>query len=166
MASAWTQVEPGGKFVFLPLMRTLALPLLLLLTGCLAAQRPPPPPRPAPRFTAAAERQSDPELCRRMADWDCENMDCPECSSVAERARTRDVGEVAGALAALGLAGFFAQQSSAPASGNTPFADALHSGAEPTPSNGFLPATREASEVESCRATCRRCAETKLRCGP
>jgi hypothetical protein len=145
-------------------MRKLALPLLLLFTGCVVAQRPPPPPPPAPRFSVEAERQSDPELCRRMADWDCENLDCPDCSSVAERARTRDVGEVAGALAAVGLAGFFAQQSSSTGSGNTPFANALSSGAPPVSSNGFWPATREASEVESCRVTCRRCADTKLRC--
>jgi len=113
----------------------------------------------------AAERQSNPDLCRRMADWDCENLDCPDCSAVAERARARDVGEVLGALGALGLAAaFVGQQSSAPAPGNIPFADALGSGAPPAPPNGFLPATREASAVDSCRATCRRCAETKLRC--
>src|SRR5712671_4375111 len=105
--------------MLLPPMRMRALPLLLLLTGCLVAQRPPPAPPPAPRFSVEAERQSDPDLCRRMADWDCENLDCPDCSSVAERARTRDVGEVVGALGALGLAAaFFGQQSSAPAPGN------------------------------------------------
>jgi len=146
-------------------MRKLALPLLLLLTSCFVAQRPPPPPRPAPRFTVEAERQGNPELCRRMADWDCENLDCPDCSSVAQQARTRDVGEVAGALAALFLGGGLAHQpSDSPSRSTTPFADALHSGAPPVASSGLLPATREASEVESCRATCRRCAETKLRC--
>ena len=145
--------------------RKLALPLLVL-TGCMVAQRPPPPPPSAPRFSAEAERQSNGDLCRRMADWDCENLDCPDCSAVAERARARDVGEVMGALAALGAAAaFVGQQSSASPHSNTPFADALHSGGEPAPPNGFLPATRESSEVESCRATCRRCAETKRRCG-
>ena len=143
-------------------MRTLTTLLLLLLTGCMAAQRPPPP---APRFSVEAERQGNADLCRRMADWDCENLDCPDCSAVAERARARDVGEVLGALGALGFAAaFFGQQASAPGTGNTPFANALASGAPPVSQNGFLPATREASEVDSCRATCRRCAETKLRC--
>ena len=151
--------------MLLPPMRMRALPLLLLLAGCMVAQRPPPAPPPAPRFSVEAERQGNGDLCRRMADWDCENLDCPDCSAVAERARARDFGETMGALAALGLAaGFFGQQSPSPAAGNTPFANALASGAEPAPSTGFLPATRAANEVESCRATCRRCADTKLRC--
>jgi hypothetical protein len=147
-------------------MKKLTSLLLLALAACMTAARPSPPPPPAPRFSVAAERQSDPNLCRRMADWDCENLDCPDCSAVAERARASDVGEVLGALAALGAAAaFVGQQSSAPAPGNTPFANALATGAPPAPPNGFLPATREASEVDSCRAACRRCAETKLRCG-
>src|SRR6266852_722359 len=124
-------------------------PLLLLLTSCLVAQRPPPPLRPAPRFTVEAERQGNPQLCRRMADWDCENLDCPDCSSVAQQARARDVVEVVGALAALLLGGGLAHQpSDSPARSTTPFADALRSGGAPVASNGFMPATREASEVE------------------
>jgi len=99
-----------------------------------------------------------------MADWDCADLDCPDCSSVAQQARTRDVGEVMGALAALSLAGLFRQQSDPSARSMTPVADALHSGGAPGATNGLVPATREASEVESCRATCRRCADTKLRC--
>src|SRR5882762_5760384 len=96
--------------MLLPPMRMRALPLLLLLAGCMVAQRPPPAPPPAPRFSAEAERQGTADLCRRMADWDCENLDCPDCSAVAERARARDFGETMGALAALGLAaGFFRQ---------------------------------------------------------
>src|SRR5712672_1511089 len=134
--------------MLLPPMRMRALPLLLLLAGCMVAQRPPPAPPPAPRFSAEAERQGNGDLCRRMADWDCENLDCPDCTAVAERARARDVGEVLGALGALGLAAaFFGQQSSTPTVGKTPFADALGSGAPPAPPNGFLPATREASAV-------------------
>src|SRR3977135_4275681 len=147
--------------MLLPPMRMRALPLLLLLAGCMVAQRPPPAPPRAPRFSVEAERQGNADLCRRMADWDCENLDCPDCSSVAERARTRDVGEVAGALAAVGLAAFFAQQSISPGSDKPRFADRLSSGAPPVSSNGSWPATREASEVESCRVTCRRCADTK-----
>src|SRR2546421_9406209 len=105
--------------------------LLLLLTGCMVAQRPPPPP---PRFSVEAERQSNGDLCRRMADWDCENLDCPDCSAVAERARARDVGEVMGALGALGAAAaFVGQQSGASPHSNTPFADALHSAGELAP---------------------------------
>src|SRR5438128_146061 len=137
---------------------------LLLLMACTVAQRPPSPPRPAPRFSVEANRQSDPDLCRRMADWDCDDLDCPDCSSVAQQARTRDVGEVAGALAALCLAGLVHQQVDPPARSTTPFADALHSGGVPGATNGFMPSTREASQVESCRATCRRCADAKLRC--
>src|SRR5258707_15583943 len=124
----------------------------------MVGQRPPPAPPPAPRFSAEAERQGNGDLCRRMADWDCENLDCPDCSAVAEGARARDFGETMGALAALGLAaGFFGQQSPSPAAGNTPFANALASGAEPTPSIGFLMATRAANEAESFRVASSRC---------
>jgi hypothetical protein len=137
---------------------------LLLLMACTVAQRPPPPPRPTRRFSVEAERQRDPDLCRRMADWDCIDLDCPDCSSVAQQARTRDVGEVVGALAALSLASLARQQSDPPARSMTPFADALHIGGVPGAPNGLMPSTREASEVESCRATCRRCADAKLRC--
>ena len=137
---------------------------LLLLTACTVAQRPPPLPRPVSHFSLEAGRQLDPGHCRRMADWDCTDLDCPDCSSVAKQARTRDVGEVVGALTALCLASLFRQQVDPPASSTTPFADALQVGGVPGATNGFMPATREASQVESCRATCRRCAEAKLRC--
>src|SRR2546425_10559141 len=137
---------------------------LLLLTACTVAQRPHPPPRPAPHFSVEAERQLDPDLCRRMADWDCTDLDCPDCGSVAKQARTRDVGGGAGALTALCLASLVRQQGVPPASSATPFGDALQVGGVPGATNGFMPATREASHVESCRATCRRCAEAKLRC--
>jgi hypothetical protein len=137
---------------------------LLLLTSCLVAQRPPPLPRPVPRFSVEAEQQREPDLCRRMADWDCADLDCPNCSSVAQKARTRDVGEVLGALAAICLAGSVGRQVDPPAPSATPFADALSVGGVPGAANGLMPATREASQVESCRATCRRCAGAKLRC--
>jgi hypothetical protein len=137
---------------------------LLLLMACTVAQRPPPPPRRTPRFSVEAERQRDPDLCRRMADWDCIDLDCPDCSSVAQQARTRDVGEVVGALTALFLAASVRQQTDPPAPSMTPFADALHSGGVPGASNGIVPSTRTASEVESCRATCRSCADAKLHC--
>src|SRR5256885_7280048 len=94
---------------------------LLLLVACTVAQRPPPPPRAAPRFSVEAEWQRDPDLCRRMADWDCEDLDCPDCSFVAQHARTRDVGEVVGALAALCLASLTGQQANSPARSATPF---------------------------------------------
>jgi hypothetical protein len=146
----------------MPAMRS-CVPLLFLM-ACTVAQRPPPPPRPAPRFSVEAGEQRDPDLCRRMAAWDCIDLDCPDCTSVAQHARVRDVGEVAGALTALGLAGLVRQQVDPPAQSKTPFADALHSGGVPGATNGLMPSTREASEVESCRATCRRCADAKLRC--
>jgi hypothetical protein len=136
---------------------------LLLLIGCAVAQRPP-PPRPAPRFSVEAEQQREPDLCRRMADWDCIGLDCPDCSSVAQKARTRDVAEIVGALAALCLAASVGQQVDPPARSTTPFADALGVGGVPGATNGLLPATREASQVESCRATCRRCADARLHC--
>ena len=139
------------------------LPLLLLM-ACTVAQRPPFPPRPPPRFTLEAEQQGDRDLCRRMVDWDCADLDCPDCSSVAQRARTRDVGEVVGALAALCLAATVGQQVDPAARSTTPFADALSFGGVPGATNGLLPATREASQVESCRAACHRCADAKLRC--
>jgi len=140
-------------------------PLLLLVTGCFAAQRPPPPPPPEPRFSLAAERQRDPEMCRRMAEWDCLGLDCPDCPSVAQSARTRDVLEVLGTLGALGLAGA-ARPDTTPAArpSSTPFADALHSGSEPiTPSFGGL-SLRAESAVESCRIVCRRCATARDSC--
>src|SRR5205823_14671752 len=137
---------------------------LLLFIACTVAQRPPPPPRPAPRFPVESERQLEPDLCRRMADWDCTDLDCPDCSSVAQKALTRDVGEVVGALAALCLAASVRQQVDPPPRSMTPFADALSVGGVPGATDGLLPATREASQVESCRFACRRCAEAKLRC--
>jgi hypothetical protein len=144
-------------------MRSCA-PLLLLATSCFVAQRPPPPPPPAPRFSVAAEKQRDPEMCRRMAEWDCADLDCPDCAAVARTARGRDVGEVLGAVGALVLAGAIGRQADAPARRTMPFADDLHTGAEPGAGNGWLPATRAESTVEACRQTCRRCAATKLRC--
>src|SRR5205823_6787968 len=74
---------------------------LLLLMNCTVAQRPPPPSPPFPRFSLEAEQHPDANLCRRMADWDCADLDCPDCSSVAQRVRTRDIGEFIGAVAAL-----------------------------------------------------------------
>jgi hypothetical protein len=137
---------------------------LLLLMACMVAQRPPPPPRPAPRFSVEAEQQRDHDLCRRMSDWDCTDLDCPDCSSVAQKGRTRDLGEVVGALAALCLAASVRQQADPPAPSTTPFADALSVGGVPGATSGLMPSTREASQVVSCRATCRRCADAKLRC--
>jgi hypothetical protein len=137
--------------------------VLLLLMSCTVAQRPSLPPLPA-RFSVEAEQQREPDLCRRMADWDCTDLDCPDCSSVAQKARTRDVGEIVGALAALFLAGSVGRQVDPPARSTTPFADALSVGGVAGATNGLWPATREASQVESCRATCRRCADLKLRC--
>jgi hypothetical protein len=99
-----------------------------------------------------------------MADWDCIDLDCPDCSSVAQQARARDVGEVVGALTALSLAALVRQQADPPPPSMTPFADALRIGGMPGASNGIVPSTRAASEVESCRATCRRCADAKLHC--
>jgi len=140
-------------------------PLLLLVTGCFTAPRPPPPPPPEPRFALAAERQRDPEMCRRMAEWDCLGLDCPDCPSVAQSARTRDVLEVLGTLGALGLAGsLHAETAPARPAASTPFADALHSGSEPiTPGFGGI-SLRAESAVESCRIVCRRCAAAKASC--
>jgi hypothetical protein len=138
---------------------------LLLLIACTVAQRPPvSASRRLPRLTAGAEWGRDPDLCRRMADWECIDLDCPDCSSVAKQARTCDVGQVAGALTALGLASVLRQQSDAPRASMTPFVDALNSGAAAGAANGRMPSTGEASEVDSCRAACRRCVDAKLRC--
>lgn len=137
---------------------------LLLLMACTVAQRPPLPPRPATRLPVELDQQGNPDLCRRIAGWDCADLDCPDCGSVAQKARTRDVSEIVGALAALGVASSVRQQTDPPARSTTPFADALSAGGVPGAENGIAPATREAAQVESCRAACRRCADAELRC--
>jgi len=139
------------------------LPLLLLATGCLAT-RPPPPPPPEPRFSLAAGQQHDPEMCRRMAEWDCLGLDCSDCAAVAQSARTRDVAEPLAALGALGFASSVGHEAGPSPRGNTPFADALHSGSELIPAMGGWPAMRAESAVESCRVVCRSCATAKEQC--
>ena len=104
-------------------------------------------------------------MCRRMAEWDCLGLDCPDCAKVAEGARRRDVLEVLGALGAMGLASSARHESVPTAPPNTPFADALHSASEPIPVSGPWPATRAESAAESCRLVCQRCATAKEHCG-
>jgi len=99
-----------------------------------------------------------------MAEWDCLDLDCPDCPTVAQRAHARDVAGVLAALGALGLASSVRPESASGAHGPTPFADALHSGAEPVAANGLVPSTRAQSVVESCRITCRRCTAAKQLC--
>src|SRR5438105_4539435 len=110
------------------------LPLLSLM-ACTVAQRPP-PPQPQ-RFSLQVEQQRDPDLCRRMAGWECTDLDCPDCGTVAQQARARDVGEVASAFAALCLASLVAHEADPPARGATPFADALEVGGVPGATNGL-----------------------------
>jgi hypothetical protein len=127
-------------------MRMRLAALLLLVAGCVGVHPPPPPP-PEPRFTLAALQQHDPEMCRRMAEWDCFGLDCPDCESEASRARAHDVIEIVGAIGAIALAG------------------AAH--AQTDPQSGPLQlSTRADTVVETCKVMCRRCEATKQLCDP
>lgn len=101
-------------------------------------------------------------MCRNMADWDCLDLDCPDCAGEAERARATDILEVLGALTAIGLARAAHPQSEPTFSGKTPFADMLHSGGAPVSLGLSL---RADSAIEACRITCRGCAAVKQLCG-
>ncbi len=140
-------------------MRRLAL--LIGSIGCFPQAYRPPLPASAPRFSLQAQETRDATLCARMANWDCLDLDCPDCAAVAAKARGRDVIELIGAMGA--VAGLGTGTGTSPTL--TPFANALSSGADPLGSPGLgWPALREASAVQACQGTCRRCAQARLRC--
>lgn len=133
------------------------LPILVLATAC-TASRPPLPPPPPPRFTIAALQQKDPELCRAMAEWDCEGLDCPDCKAQEKSARKQDLVE---GIAATALS-LVAKAPPAPPPGPN-YADALSSGESLVPTNGGY-VIRAESVVEACQVTCGRCETTRKLC--